>query len=86
MLDIVRPVWRTPTRGAAKPWKPSGWETSVRGWELDNLWFFSLLTTILPIKTTPVLAVQKLTPKMESIRIQSRLICLSGRLGPRFGV
>ena len=50
-VDInVRRVWRTSTRGAAKPWKPSGMGNFCRVHEetIETCAFFRSVTTILP--------------------------------------
>ena len=68
-VDInVRRVWRTSTRGAAKPWKPSGMGNFCRVHEetIETCAFFRSVTTILPTKRPPFWG-PKTDPKMESI-------------------
>ena len=88
-VDIsVRRVWRTSTRGAAKPWKPSGMGNFCRVHEetIETCAFFSLGDHNFADKTTPVLGSVFGTPKWSPF-IQSQFdLLVSGRLGPRFGV
>jgi len=81
-VDInVRRVWRTSTRGAAKPWKASGMGNFCRVHEetIETCAFFRSVTTILPTKRV-------FGPQNGVHSFSLNLICLSGRLGPRFGV
>ena len=88
-VDInVRRVWRTSTRGAAEPWKPSGMGHFCRvheeAIETCVFFFFRSVTTILPTKR-PRFGVQKRTPKWSPFTQSQFDLLVSGRLGPRFG-
>ena len=86
-VDIsVRRVWRTSTRGAAKPWKPSGMETSVAYMKKQSkLVLFSLGDHNFADKTTPVLG-SKNGPQNGVHSFSLNLICLCpGDLAPVLG-
>ena len=87
-VDInVRRVWRTSTRGAAKPWKPSGMGNFCRVHEetIETCAFFSLGDHNFADKTTPVLG-SKNGPQNGVYSFSLNLICLCpGDLAPVLG-
>ena len=87
-MDInVRRVWRTSTRGAAKPWKPSGMGNFCRVHEetIETCAFFSLGDNNFADKTTPGL-VSKNGPQSRVHSLSLNFICLCpGDLAPVLG-
>ena len=87
-VDInVRRVWRTSTRGAANPWKPSGMGNFCRVHEetIETCAFFRSVTTILPTKRPPFWG-PFLDPKNGVHSFSLNLICLCpGDLAPVLG-
>ena len=86
-VDInVRRVWRTSTRGAAEPWKPSGMGNFCRVHEtIETCAFFRSVTTILPTKRPPFWG-PFFGPQNGVHSLSLNLICLCpGDLAPVLG-